>query len=126
MIITAEFLESKNTCGRQIDLFRAMFGESVDITPELCRAMADKFDWDWAAEFLLNAPAWAEYKRLNAPAWAEYERLNALTWVEYERLNAPAWAEYERLNALAWADAWNAQGGMGEEAELVALPFELA
>ena len=117
MIITADYLRSKNACGSQVDLFLATFGESVNITPAICLAVADKFDWGWAAEHLLTAPAWAEYQRIKAPAWAEYQRIKAPAWAEYQRIKAPAWAEYRRIEALAWAECWNTPGGMGEGAK---------
>ena len=73
-------LIAKRACSEQVERFRSTFGESVEITPELCLSVADKFDWDWAAWRLLSAPAHAEYDRVRAPAWAEYDRVVAQVW----------------------------------------------
>ena len=85
-------LIDKHACEEQVELFCQTFGESVEITAELCESVADKFYWAWAAENLLSASAWADYKRVTAPARAEYERVTESAWAEYARVAAPAWA----------------------------------
>jgi len=102
--LTLQRLIDLGACADQRELFRETFGDSVDVTPELCVSVADKFDWRWAAEHLLSAPAWAEYERATAPAWAECERVEAPAWAEYERVKALARAEYKRVEAPAWAE----------------------
>ena len=97
-------LIDKRACRDQVDLFRSRFGESVDVTPELCASVAAEFDFAWATRCLLSVSALAEYKRVTAPAWAEYERVRATAWAEYERVRATALAEYERVEASALAE----------------------
>ena len=87
-------------CQPQVDLFRARFGESVDIAPELCESVASELDFAWAAENLLKATAYAEYERVRNAAYAEYERVTD-----------PALAEYERVTASEFARQYIAQGG---------------
>jgi hypothetical protein len=99
-------LIAAKACQSQIDKFRARFGESVEVTRELCESVASEFDFDWAAANLLSALARAEYDRVRAAAWAEYARVVALAWDEYVRVRAPAWAEYDRVRAAAFADAY--------------------
>ena len=91
MKVTLAMLKAKHACADQVRLFESLFKEGGDVTQEKCLAVADKFDWDWAAQHLLPASARAEYERVTATAWAEYERVRA-----------PAWAEYERVKALAF------------------------
>ena len=91
---TAAMLEEAKACQPQIDLFRAIFGESVVVTVARARKVSDQFDWGYAERFL-DAVAWAEYRRVRTPAWAEYRRVLA-----------PALAEYKRVQALAWASAY--------------------
>ena len=93
--LTLTTLKKKGACKGQVALFRTMFGQSVEITEALCVEHAAAFNWGWAAENLLTAPARAEYDRVRAPAWAEYDRVTA-----------PALAEYERVRAAAWARAY--------------------
>ena len=97
-------LIDRGACQPKADLFRARFGESVDITPELCESVASDFDFEWAAENLLTAPALAEYKRVSDAAVAEYKRVTAPARAEYERVRAPACAEYERVTDAAYAE----------------------
>ena len=91
-------------CREQVDLFRAKFGESVDVTPELCEAVASEFDFCWAARNLLLPTALAEYERVRAPAYAEYERVTAPAYAEYERVRDAAYAECERVRDAAYAE----------------------
>ena len=87
-------------CQPQVDLSRARFGESVDITPELCESVASELDFEWAAEKLLTPTARKEYRRVMEAAYAECERVTA-----------PAYAEYERVIAREFARQYIAQGG---------------
>ena len=68
--LTLATLKKKGACSDQRALFRKMFGKSVEITEALCVERAAAFNWVWAAENLLTAPAEAEYKRVTAQAWA--------------------------------------------------------
>ena len=96
MTITASRLSDLGACRSQVAAFRAIWGDGpAPMTVEAAVENADAFDWDWAADSFLAAPAWAEYKRATAPAKAEYERAIA-----------PAWAEYERAMARAFAEAY--------------------
>src|SRR5208282_2710189 len=92
-------LIDRKACQEQVDLFRAKFGESVDITEELCVSVATEFNFDWAAQELLTAPALAEYECVTAQALAEYERVTAQAQAEYKRVTTQAWAEYQRGTA---------------------------
>jgi len=113
---TLEQLIDADACSEQVALFKATFGDSVNVTVAKARKVAGLFDWDFAMRFLdaegkaeykrAIAPAWAEYERAIAPAWAEYERAIAPALAEYERVRDAAWAEYERAIAPAWASAY--------------------
>jgi hypothetical protein len=58
-IITLQQLE--NACIEQRNLFRILFGESVEVTEELSIYHADEFDWNWAADNLLSPKAQSKY-----------------------------------------------------------------
>ena len=69
--ISVAKLRKLGACHSQVDKFNKIFGDkSVAVTVELCVAHAQDFNWDWAANNLLTAPAEAEYDRVVAPAWA--------------------------------------------------------
>jgi hypothetical protein len=104
MKLTIQQLIDAKACQSQVDLFRDMFGKSVNITQRLCVSVADKFDFGWAAEKLLKPKAWAEYERVFPLAWVEYERVRTSAQAEYERVRTSAQAEYERVRAPAWAE----------------------
>ena len=98
-------------CQSQVDLFRTKFGESVDITPELCESVASDFDFEWAALELLKATALAEYRRERDAADAEYQRVMEAAYADYERVSDAAIAEYQRVIAREFARQYIAQGG---------------
>lgn len=98
--ITADLLVG--ACSDQVRLFRRLYPDGVDISVEACLAVADQFDWEWAAEYLLSQPARAEYDRAQQAAWAAYQRArHAAWWAEYEK---PAFAEYKRVERPARAE----------------------
>ena len=104
MKVTVALLKRKGARASKIALFKELFPKGIEITEEVCVSVADKFNWSWAAENLLSAPAYAEYERVTAPAHAEYERVIAPAYAEYERVIAPAYAEYRRVIAPAYAE----------------------
>ena len=78
-IFTLKQLTDARACAEQVALFKATFGDSVNVTVAKARKVANKFDWDFAVRFLDNDGN-HEYKRVRAPALAEYERVNAAAW----------------------------------------------
>ena len=88
MKITLAQLKAKNACSDQVTEFERRFGESVEISEAACLAVADAFDWDWAARNLLSAPLYAEYGRHCARLDAEYGRHCAPLDAEYKRQRA--------------------------------------
>jgi hypothetical protein len=111
--LTLQTLIDEHACLSQAEFFGNTFGDSVEVTPELCLSVAYQFDWDWAARHLLSAwadydrvraSAQADYDRATAPARADYVRARATALADYNRTTAPAWAHYSRARAHAWAD----------------------
>jgi len=76
-ILTFKTLKGLGACKDQLLRFKQLFGDKVNVTAELCNKHCDEFDWNWAAENLLPATAWAEYDSICAPALAEYHRICA-------------------------------------------------
>src|SRR3990167_9478022 len=114
MKITIEMLCEKSACGPAITTFADLPPDGIDITEAACLAEFDKWDWDWAAQHLLNAPARAKYARVNVQArtecnlvkeqaWAEYQQITAKSWAERKQVNAKALTKYKRRRALAFA-----------------------
>ena len=73
MFLTAAILKSKRACVNQLALFSATFPEGVEVTPEVCVSVADKFDWNWAAANLLPPLLIADYDAKRAPLDADYD-----------------------------------------------------
>jgi hypothetical protein len=93
MIITVKMLESKKACTSQVNLFVELFGDSVEVTKELCLKHASDFDFEWATQHLLKisarrayneavAPARRAYNEAVAPARRAYDEAVALTFFE--------------------------------------------
>ena len=104
MYITIELLQKHNACQGQLDLFAATFPAGVHVTEAVCLAVADKFNFDWAAACLLPVDKLEEYWAKDALICAEYEAKRALILAEYEAKRAPIWAEYEAKDALIWEE----------------------
>ena len=92
-------------CGRALVLFLNLYPEGeAQVSVDSCVAVADKFDWDWAASHLLPAAAQDEYDLAVAPAQTEYA--HAVAALDKDRAITPMRAAYNRARAAAWAQAW--------------------
>ena len=69
MKITKRLLQSKGACTSQVVLFAETFPHGTEITEAVCLSVADKFDWNWAAQNLLSPESYAEYERVCAPTF---------------------------------------------------------
>lgn len=91
--VTLEQLRQKGACADQARLFRAVFGERAEVTIESCVAVADIFDWNWAALYLLSAPARAGYYSVMKPhLTADGHAEILMSPEERQRFRAAKWA----------------------------------
>ena len=115
--LTLDRLERYGACQDATELFAALFGDSVEVTEELCVTHAMDFSWDWASKNLLSESAQAayhaaeaqareDYNAATAPTRASYNAAIADDWVAYDAATAPAWAAYNAAKAPAWARAY--------------------
>ena len=93
-----------DACTQQVDLFKEMFGDEVNITQKLCLRVFDKFDFKWAAYKLLNKSALAEYEKVQNQALAEYENVKRSARAEYLMVTDAALAEYDKVTSQALAE----------------------
>ena len=115
MKITLKQLIEAKACKSDVEFFKSRFGESVEVTEELCLSVYDKFNWDWASVHFLTAPALDAYKKARAPALDAYQKAMSPAWDAYKKATAPAWDSYERVTATdldaykkATPPAWDA------------------
>lgn len=87
-------------CEDQVELFKRLFGDSVEVTVERAVSVADRFDWDWAAGRLLSPAARKAFNEAEAAARKEYNEVVV-----------PAWWAYREAKAAAFAEAYIADGG---------------
>ena len=102
--ITIDMLYALDACQTEVSRFIRLFGQSVEVTPEACAAVAGQFNWGWAAFNLLPSPLWDEYARQHAPLWHEYVRQCNPLWDEHNRQCAPLWDTYDRQCAPLLAE----------------------
>ena len=95
-IITLSQLKAAGACANALQRFAAAFGESTPVTLALAGKYADKFDWEWAASYLLPMPTRTEYEIVVAQARGGYSRAIEEAWADYEEAIDPAQAEYDR------------------------------
>ena len=100
--ITLQQLIDKDACKDQVELFKKTFGDSVEVTRELAIKYAQYFDFIWAADNLLDAPAWKIYKETIAPALKLYKETTAPAWKLYKETSDTASKLYEETIAPAW------------------------
>jgi len=113
MKITLKQLRRLGACSGQVALFKATFGDEVEITEAVCKEYGGKFDTGWLAEKLFSpellneyevkcAPLYAEYQAKRAPLYAEYQAKCAPLDAEYRAKCAPLWEEYQAKYALVF------------------------
>ena len=101
MTITLKQLRLKGACWEQAQLFEAAFGEAVEVTMDNALKYADKFDWTWAAEHLLPAPAEKAYWEATAPARKAYQEAKATALKAYREAVATAGKAYWKATSTA-------------------------
>ena len=93
-------LVNLKACEGQVNLFKQTFGDSVDITPELCKQHEHNFNFHWAAEHLLSASAWRIYEETRASALKIYEETCAPARKIFDETGDSAWKIYKE--SIAW------------------------
>ena len=104
-------LIGKKACGSQVNLFKKLFGEELELTSEeqaveTALKYASKFYFVWAATRFLTVPAWEEYRKVEQLTWEEYKKVQQPAWKEYEKIERPARKEYEKVLAKTFASLW--------------------
>ncbi len=95
MQITYQELQAKGACANQLALFKKHFGPSVVVTLEAVLAVADVFNWDWAARNLMSPKACKVYQDAIAPACKVYDDAIAPAQKAYRDAKMPIWKAYE-------------------------------
>jgi hypothetical protein len=99
--LTLQTLKDVGACTEQLLLFNQLFGESVEISESACILVADKFDWNWAANKLLSASAWQAYDEAKASAGEAYYEAKASAGKAYYEAKASAGKAYDEATASA-------------------------
>lgn len=102
MRLTVDVLNMLGSCGMYVERFREDFPETderyadgVEVTPELCVEHADRFQWEWAYETMLNRTGQRRYADLVS---SDNETVAALL-VDEQRLR-----DEHRVSLYAWRD----------------------
>lgn len=90
MKLTAQMLRDKNACQEQVEKFQQLYPDGVEVTKAACVAVADVFDWKWAARNFLSDAARQEHDRIKNAAWQELNLVTAAARQEYDRVEAAA------------------------------------
>ena len=102
--ITLKQLNELGACGDQRKLFEETFGEEVSFKAkaqavETAIKMADRFDFDWASDCLLEGVYQKAYEEARAPLLKAYEEARAPLLKAYEEARAPLWKAYLEAKA---------------------------
>ena len=104
-ITTLKQLTDVGACSEQVALFKATFGDSVNVTVARARKVSGLFDWDFARRFL-DGEGKAAYNAARATADAAYDAATAPAYAAYNAARATAYAAYNAATATAWASAY--------------------
>ena len=102
MRITLQQLIDAGACGDQRELFQQRYGDSVRVTKRECIAAAQLFDWDWAAQHLLSAPARRAWNEATTTARRAYHKALAPAQRAYDKATTPARRAYDEARAVAF------------------------
>ena len=115
--ITSQQLEDAGACQHQVSDFKKRFRAGrARVTIARAKALADVYDWRWAARHLLPAPARRAYMAATAPARRAYEAASKQARQDFNSALAEAWKAYdaagtaEALHAVSvvTAQGWQA------------------
>jgi hypothetical protein len=98
-VLKLQQLVDLDACVDQVDLFRRTFGDSVDVTPDLCERYAAEFDWGWAAKHFLTERAYEAYDAAERPLMEAYEAARRPLMEAYEAARRPLMEAYEAYEA---------------------------
>ena len=103
MKITLSQLINADACEGQRKLFEQTFGQEVEVTEEICAKYAQKFDFIWASENLLNDNQRKAYDEAVAPhenaydeAMAPHEKAYREAVDSHEKAYFKACASYQK------------------------------
>ena len=105
-MITTKLLKSKGACADQIRLFAKLFPAGAPLTVETAVSVADKFNWDWAAEKLLSADGCNAYHAATKPARDAYDAAIKPALDAYYAAIKPARDAYSAARATAFAEIY--------------------
>ena len=94
-------LKLLGACTRQVELFHQLFGDRCTVSVDLCVAHAAQFDWSWAAQKLLSAPAYRAYDEAYATARKAYDEAIAPACKACDEAYATACKAYDEAYATA-------------------------
>ena len=83
MTITLKQLRLLGACNEQVELFKAIFGKSVEVTYDVIVQYGAQFDIKWLAKKVLSVDKYADYEAKRDPLWADYEAKRAPLWADY-------------------------------------------
>lgn len=112
MRITLYQLEVRGACIPQAKKFKELFGESVEVTLDLCLKHAQDFDWNWGAHQFLSPDALKFYQEHESFAHRTFLDAmrpfqgTATTDKEYAKVRVPAWEAYNDVRAAAFFHAF--------------------
>ena len=106
MKITVKQLIALNACAGQVKTFRRLFGASATVTLANCiKAVKAEMSFDWAARYLLSAPARDAYDKAIVTAGDAYKKAIATAWDTCKKTTIPAWDAYDKAIATAFYSA---------------------
>jgi hypothetical protein len=102
MTITAKRLERLGVCQRQIDTFRALWGEGpAPMTVEAATDNAALFDWNRAALFFLEDPGWRQFRRVRYREKSNLKHANDMERAKYQAIMAKAQFDKDQMREMA-------------------------
>lgn len=115
----------EGACSEQVELFEEIFGNKVSFmslkeAKNIAKKYAFSFDFDWAAQNLLNDEGWKAYQEAEAFLW-KFHQESATPHIEthaeakslkvYQEAIGLIWKEYAKAKAELFAELYYNQDG---------------
>ena len=108
-MITLKMLIEKKACQEQVDIFKQYFGESVEITEDICLKYSNEFHINRLIDNMFNEEQRELYYTIQAPAYAAYKATEWQAWKDYIAIEAPAYKAFKAIQEPAWKDYYTIQ-----------------
>lgn len=95
-LLTVDQLQKTEACPGSIKLFEKLFGDSIKVTEQHVLEVYDKFDWNYAALFLLSNQS--AYRHLAVLALDKHVLVRSQAWKKFQEQRDSVWNVFRKIS----------------------------